>query len=138
MSDFIAIAVVRGRAIHLVDWDRPCWFRPDAPNGDRLIPDLEGILTDALLFFSYDDFDMPFDLFAGQRGKNRVFEMKDASGIQNIDEARKVLRGRNQPFILLAHFGSLDSHLKKDIDMFKTPILSSQINQSQARKFGIG
>lgn len=140
MSEFIAIAAVRGTVIHLVDWDRPCWFRADNPKGDRLIPDLDSMLTDALLFFAFADFDMTFDLFAGERGKNRVFEMKDAIGPMGIDESRKVLRGKTNllPFILLAHFGGLDNNLKTDIDSFQTPILTAPIDISKARRFKIG
>ena len=138
MSDFIAIATVRGKAIHLVDWDRPCWFRPDEPKGDRLIPDLDSMLTDALLFFAYDDLGLTIDLFAGKRGRDQVFEMKDASGIQKVSEARKVIRERSGPFILLAHFGHLDIHLKSDIESLKTPVLTASIDLAQARKFGIG
>ena len=138
MSDFVAIAAVRGQVIHLVDWDKPCWFRPDNPMGDRLIPDLESLLTDALLFFAYEDFELPFDVFAGQRGNNRAFEMRDASGTNSLSEARKVLRSRSKPFILLAHFGNLDVHLKHDIESIKAPILTAPIDLEQARKFGIG
>lgn len=138
MSDFIAIAVARGKVLHLIDWDRPCWIRADDPKGDRLIPDIESMLTDALLFYSYSDFDMPRDLFAGQRGKNQVFEMKDSNANLEIEEARSVLRNRKEPFVLLAHFGKLDQHLKDDIGHFTTPILTSEISLSQARSLGIG
>jgi hypothetical protein len=138
MSDFIAIAVARGKVLHLIDWDRPCWLRADDPRGDRLIPDVDSMLTDALLFFSYSDFDMPRDIFAGQRGNNQVFEMKDGKGYVEVQEARKVLRSRKEPFVLLAHFGKLDQHLQSDIELFTTPIITSEISLSKARALGVG
>ena len=127
MSDFLAIAVVRGKVLHLVDWDRPCWFLADNPKGDRLIPDPNSILTDALLFYAFSDFDMPFDLFAGKRGENRVFEMKDSNKSHNLDDARTILRGRKDPFVLLAHFGKLDDLISKDISKHQTEIKTAQI-----------
>lgn len=127
MSDFLAIAVVRGKVMHLVDWDRPCWFLAEDPKGDRLVPDPNSILTDALLFFSYSEFDMPSDLFAGKRKTNRVFEMKDAQDSQNLDKARKILRSRKEPLILLAHFGPLDSLIKRDIAQHQNKIVTAQI-----------
>ena len=128
MSDFLAIAVVQGKVLHLVDWDRPCWFLADNPKGDRLIPDPNSILTDALLFYSYSDFDMPFDLFAGKRASNRVFEMKDSHETHNLDEARKILRSRKEPFVLLAHFGTLDELIAKDIAQHRTQVLTAKIS----------
>jgi hypothetical protein len=127
MSDFLAIAAVRGKVLHLVDWDRPCWFLADNPEGDRLIPDPDSILTDALLFYSFADFDMPFDLFAGKRNKNKVFEMKDSHDFHSLDEARRTIRGRKEPFVLLAHFGQLDELIQKDIQLHKTNIMTAQI-----------
>ena len=127
MSDFLAIAAVRGKVLHLVDWDRPCWFLADKPEGDRLIPDPDSILTDALLFFSFADFDMPLDLFAGKRNRNKVFEMRDAHDFHSLDEARGIIRGRKEPFVLLAHFGKLDELIQKDIQLHKTKIMTAQI-----------
>jgi len=51
MSDFLAIAAVKGKVLHLVDWDRPVWFLADNPLGDRIIPDPNSFLTDASSFF---------------------------------------------------------------------------------------
>jgi hypothetical protein len=53
MSDFLAIAAVRGKVLHLVEWDRPVWFLADDPEGDRIIPELNSIFTDALMFFHF-------------------------------------------------------------------------------------
>ena len=138
MSDFLAIAAVRGKVLHLVDWDRPCWFLADKPEGDRLIPDPDSILTDALLFFSFADFDMPFDLFAGKRNKNKVFEMRDAHDFHSLDEARKIIRGKKEPFVLLAHFGTLEENIRIEIEEFSTPILTAPIDVDKANAYGIG
>lgn len=127
MSDFLAIAVVKGKVLHLVDWDRPCWFLADNPKGDRLIPEPNSILTDALLFYAFSDFDMPFDLFAGNRGANRVVEMKDSNKSHNLDEVRTILRGRSGPLVLLAHFGTLDDLISKDISKHQTEIKTAKI-----------
>ena len=62
MSEFLAIASVRGKVLHLVEWDRPVWFRADDPEGDRIVPELDSFLTDALLFYSFADFDMPQEI----------------------------------------------------------------------------
>ena len=137
MSDFIAIANVNGKVLHLVDWDRPVWFRADDPMGDRVIPDLENMLVDGLLFFAYSDFDMPMDIFAGQRGKRQVLEMKQAGQYSEVDKARSILRSRKEPFILLAHFGELDINLKSDLETLAAPTLKAKIDMKDAKRFGI-
>lgn len=138
MSDFLAIAAVRGKVLHLVDWDRPVWFLADDPEGDRIVPDLGSMLTDALLFFSFADFDMPLDLFAGQRRERRVFEMNHSKQYSEVERARSILRSRKEPFVLIAHFGKLDGHLAEDIERFSTPILTAQVKGQDAKKFKLG
>lgn len=138
MSDFLAIVAVQGKVIHLVDWDRPCWFSPENPEGERLIPNINYMLTDALLFFAFENFDLPRDVFIGRRQKGQVLDLNDSIEPEGISEARMTLRGKKQPFVLLAHFGNLDSILKADIALFRTPILTAPIEMSQAHKFGIG
>lgn len=138
MSDFLAIAAVQGKVLHLVDWDRPCWFLANDPEGDRLIPEIESILTDALLYFCSSEFDMPSDLFANTRNQRRVFEIKDSLNLHDLEESRRILRSRKKSFILLAHFGILDESLKSEQDKFSTPILTAPINIQQANDYGIG
>ena len=138
MSDFIAIANVNGKVLHLVDWDRPVWFRADDPMGDRVVPDINHMLVDGLLFFAFADFDLPLDIFAGQRGKKQVFEMKEANRYSEVDKARSLLKNRKEPFVLLAHFGGLDVNLQNDLVTFNTPVLRAEINIKDAKRFGIG
>jgi hypothetical protein len=128
MSDFLAIATVRGKVIHLVDWDRPVWFLADKPFGDRIIPDPNSIFTDALIFFSYQDFNMSMDLFEGQRGANKVFQMSDATYFNQVENSRIWVRNTPGPIVLLAHFGPCDSNLANDLKQFNIPIHISQIN----------
>ncbi len=138
MSDFLAIAVAQGKVLHLVDWDRPCWFLANDPEGDRLIPDIDSILTDALLYFCFSEFEMPKDLFAEIRNQRRVVEMKEILNLHDLEDSRRILRSRNKPFVLLAHFGILDESLKSDQERFSTPILTAPINIQQASDYGIG
>ena len=49
MSEFVGVLVARGKALHLVDWDRPVWIDPDSPAGFRVVPDPDHIVADALL-----------------------------------------------------------------------------------------
>jgi hypothetical protein len=128
MSDFLAIAAVKGKVLHLVDWDRPVWFLADNPLGDRIIPDPNSFLTDALLFFSYQDFNLSIDLFEGQRGENRVYQMSDSTHFDQLYNSRNLIRNTPGPIVLLAHFGPCDSNLVSDLKQFNTPIHISQIN----------
>ena len=68
MSDFLAIAAVRGKVLHLVDFDRPVWMNAEDPTGDRIIPDLDNMLTDALLFFCHEELGISKDIFDTKRG----------------------------------------------------------------------
>lgn len=128
MSDFLAIAAVRGKVLHLVDWDRPVWFLADDPEGDRLIPELNSIFTDALLFFSFQDFNLSYDLFEGQRGKNKVFQITDATHFNQVEKSRTLIRNNPGPIVLLAHFGPCDSNLANDLQQINTPIHICQID----------
>jgi hypothetical protein len=121
MSDFLAIATVRGKVFHLVDWDRPVWFLADKPFGDRIIPDPNSI-------FTYQDFNMSMDLFEGQRGANKVFQMSDATYFDQVENSRIWVRNTPGPIVLLAHFGPCDSNLANDLKQFNIPIHISQIN----------
>jgi len=127
MSDFLAIAVAQGKVLHLVDWDRPCWFLANDPEGDRLIPDIDSILTDALLYFCFSEFEMPKDLFAEIRNQRKVVEMRSILNLNDLEESRKALRGRSIPFVLLAHFGNLDQEIQRDIELHATKIKTAQI-----------
>ena len=129
MSDFLAIAAVKGKVLHLVDWDRPVWFLAEHPLGDRIIPDPNSVFTDALLFFSYQDFNLPSDLFEGKRGNNRLFEIEDATHFDQLEKSRAFIRNNQGPTILFAHFGACDSNLANDLQQFKTPIHICQINR---------
>jgi len=138
MSDFLAIVANEKAVLHLVDWDRPCWFRADDPTGDRLIPSLDSMLTDALLLFFQDQFEIDVDPFAKKRNGRSVLNVNDFPNSQELDQARKSIQKQKTHFILFAHFGNLDSALERDISLHSTPILTAQIDTTRANQFGIG
>lgn len=138
MSDFLAIVANEKAVLHLVDWDRPCWFRADDPTGDRLIPSLDSMLTDALLLFYLDQFELDIDPFEKQRNGRSVISVNDLPNSQELNQARQSIQKQKTPFILFAHFGNLDAVLERDISHHSTPILTARIDAIRADKFGIG
>ena len=54
MSDFVGILVTGGKALHLVDWNRPAWLDPDDPEGLRVVPDPQHFVVDALAVMCAD------------------------------------------------------------------------------------
>ena len=138
MSDFMAIVANEKAVLHLVDWDRPCWFRADDPTGDRLIPGLDSMLTDALLLFFQDQFELDIDPFEKQRNGRSVINVNELPNSQELNEARKSIQVQKARFILFAHFGNLDAVLERDISLHSTPILTARIDATRANRFGIG
>ena len=57
MSDLLGVLVTGGRALHLVDWDRPVWLNPDEPNGLRITPSPDYFVADALAVFVHHALD---------------------------------------------------------------------------------
>lgn len=127
MSDFLAIAVSDSKVIHLVDWDRPCWFSPISPKGDRLIPSPNSILTDAILFFFQDPLSLSSDPFKDQRGLGTLVDCDRLPDQRSLEEARLEIRGKKHNFFLIAHFGNLDTLIREDITRHKTEILTARI-----------
>lgn len=127
MSDFLAIAVSDSKVIHLVDWDKPCWFSANSPKGDRLIPSPNSILTDAILFFFQDQVGLSSDPFRAQRGLGTLVDCDRLPDQKSLEEARLEIRGKRHKFLLIAHFGNLDALIREDIIRHKTEILTARI-----------
>lgn len=136
MSDFLAIAAVRGKVLHLVDFDRPVWMRADNPIGDRIVPDLENMLADALLFFCHEELGLSQDIFATKRGRDSLFDL--STKIDGLDQARQEVRGSKKEFVLLAHFEKLESIFGEELGGFSLPVIPAAIDLSAAKRFGIG
>ena len=128
MSDFLAIAASNKRVVHLVDWDRPCWFRADDPEGDRLIPGLDSIFTDAVLFFFSDEFKLSHDPFRNHRGKRKLIDANEYNDLQALNIARQEICKEKSTSILLAYYGHLDKLMQEDIMRHQTKILTAKID----------
>jgi hypothetical protein len=130
VSDFLAIAAINGTVLHLVDWDKPCWFRAGSPNGERVIPHPEFFLTDALAMLAADEFGLKQEAQFPWRRDCIVYDFTDPKYESDLRTLRHLVRAKSIPFLLVSHFGNIDVLLKQDLSKLSLRVLTAQINES--------
>ncbi len=134
MSDFLAVAAINGTVLHLVDWDKPCWFRADSPDGERVIPHHEFFLTDALALLAADEFDLKQEAQFPWRRDSIVYNLSAAEYQSELVEIRRKIRAKQNPSILISHFGKLDFLLTQDVSKLSLEVLTAPIDESNRNK----
>ena len=134
MSDFLAVVAINGTVLNLVDWDKPCWFRADSPNGERVIPHPEFFLTDALALLAADEFDLKQEAQFPWRRDCVVYNLTEAEYQGDLVEMRRKIRAKRNPSILISYFGKLDFLLTQDVSKLSLEVLTAPIDESNRNK----
>ena len=103
MSDLLGILVVGGRALHLVDWDRPVWLDPEDPNGLRITPSPDYFVADALAVFILHG----LDHCGGdcRRAPGDYNDLSETAPCLHLVDARDRAYARAQPVLIFIHAG---------------------------------
>ena len=130
MSDFLAIVAINGTVLHLVDWDKPCWFKASAPRGERVIPHPDYFITDALAVLAAEEFDLSREAQFAWRSKSIVYDFTDPKYQSDLKTLRHLVRAKSNPFLLVSHFGNIEVLLKQDLSNLSLKVLTAQIDES--------
>ena len=130
MSDFLAIVAINGTVLHLVDWDKPCWFKASAPRGERVIPHPDYFITDALAVLASEEFESSQEAQFAWRGESIVYDFTDPKYQSDLGTLRHLVRGKSNSFLLVSHFGNIEVLLKQDLSNLSLKVLTAQIDES--------
>lgn len=119
MSELVGILISGDLVLHLVDFDRPVWFRPSEPLGLRVIPDPAHFVADALAVFQVQ---APKGCGAGCL-LEQSSELVDASSglCSHLESARTAAYDAVRPPVLFLQVGGADSILLDDLARLARP-----------------
>ena len=136
MSDVLGILVTGGKALHLVDWDRPVWLNPDDPNGLRITPSPDYFVADALAVFMHH----ALDRCGGtcDRSPGDYNDLGDTAPCGHLAEARdRAYKEHGQPVLYLHAEPQPDVLVLADLLRLKCPYATTQLSPGAADAIGL-
>lgn len=136
MSDLLGILVVGGRALHLVDWDRPVWLDPEDPNGLRITPSPDYFVADAIAVFKLH----ALDRCGGdcRRSPGDYNDLSEAAPCLHLVDARDRAYANTQPVAIFIHAGPTpDVLVSADLLRLKAPHVALRATDQATLTLGL-
>lgn len=135
MSDFLAILVSGETALHLVDYDKPVWIKPNDVRNLRVVPHPSYMVADALIAHKYG----ALDSCGGTCNLNPAgLNLLDAATCDHVATARiGIYESHKDPIVIIRGTSGLDVTIESDLDKFHANVISLKLTNADSEKIGL-